>query len=71
MASSGDFFDEDGGKALGAQLLMYAEKVNLDDREGVCANAKLGRDPKDAGDKYTGFCSADAYVPCTFPLGRF
>lgn len=51
MALPSDFLDEDGGQALAAELLVYAEKVNLGRVVRLLANTELVGNARDEGNQ--------------------
>jgi hypothetical protein len=49
VAAAGDFLDEDGSEAFGAQLLVYAEEVDFRAVERLLADAQGDRNAGDEG----------------------
>ncbi len=69
VTAAGDFFDQYWGEALGTQLLVDAEEVNLGGWKGGGADAQGDGDAGDEGDEFLRLGGADADVPFWFPAG--
>ena len=71
VTSACDLFDQDGGKAFVAQLLMYAEKVDLGAAKHFGAYAEGDGDAGDERYKFFGTYCSYPDVPIRTPAGRF
>lgn len=67
VAATSDLLDEDWCEALGAELLVDTEEVDLGGFEGLLADAQGDGDARDEGDELLGGDGADADVPVCFP----
>ena len=66
-----DFLDQKRREALGTQLFVDAEEVDLGAFERFGADAEGHGDAGDEGDEFAGFGGADADVPLFAPAGGF
>ena len=71
MTAAGNFFDESGRKAFGAELFMYAEEIDLNDRQDVRTDSETGGYTKDGGNEFSTPRRADADMPRALPVWRF
>ena len=61
--AAGDLPDEHGCQALGSELLVDAEEVDLGHADDVVAGADACRDARDEGDELLGLLGADTDMP--------
>lgn len=66
-----DLENENGRESVLAELLVDAEKVDLDGAEGLVVDARLARNGGDDGDELLGGGNAHAEVPVAAPARRF
>ena len=69
VAAPRNFFNEDWCEALGAQLLVDAQEVDLGCVEDLLTHAEGDGHAGDEGDELAGFGGADADVPVWAPAG--
>jgi len=70
VAATGDLLDQDRGQALGAQLLVDTEEVNLSHLDSLAADSELRRDAGNRGNQLARLRSTHADMPFLLPSRR-
>lgn len=67
VTQSSDLLDQNRSQALGPQLVVHADEVDLSGIEDLLAYAQLDRDGGDEGDELAGLRCPDPDRPLAFP----
>lgn len=71
IAASRHFFDQDWCQSFRAELLVYAEEVDLCNLDLLATDGDRCRDAADGRDEFAGFGRAHSDVPIFDPTWRF
>lgn len=70
VAKTGDLLDQNRGKALGAQFLVYTEEVDFGGTENIGANTELDGNGGNKGDEFPRLGRPDTAMPLLLPSRR-